>query len=114
MSALSARKNGEDRGLTESCCHAAEKHKLIMSGAIDIEITDDRLGLPRASAMCGHAAALSTYPSCSRSHLANPQQQRRRFALHAHPQHARTLFPDTHSQTDRRLKTHRPSFRTAV
>src|SRR6516164_2553082 len=114
MSALSGRTNGEDSGLTESCRHAAERHKLIMSGAIDLEITDDRLGLLSASGTCGRAAAVSTSSSCSQSYLVNPQQERRRFALHSHPQHARTLSPDTHSQSDRRLKTHRPGFRTAA
>src|SRR4051794_2698686 len=114
MSAVSGRTNGENRGLTESCRHADEGHKLIMSGAVNLEIADDRLALPSASGTCGHAAVLSTYSSCPHSYLVNPQQKRRRFALHSHPQHAPTLSPDTHLQTDRRLKTHRPSFRTAV
>src|SRR3954470_625032 len=68
MSAVSGRTNGENRGLTESCRHADEGHKLIMSGAVNLEIADDRLALPSASGTCGHAAVLSTYSSCPHSY----------------------------------------------
>ena len=86
-----------------------------MSAALDRAATGgDRLGLPSASRTCGHEAGLLTLLPLFPAHLAYPQQERRRFALHSHPQHPALFPPKPARRYVGRLKTHRPSFCGAV